>query len=454
VDDTVGGTFVSETANGARAVARVPMTTRSLTDTPAIRPARSAGQLGRVHILQLLVVEALLAGVLMLLGKGVAVSAGAGAIAAVLGVATLARRNGRWWLEQWAISRVFRRRQAAAPTAPRTEDDLAGLRLLAPGLTIIELGRTEPEADSSATADSGRPARDGADADGPGVIAVARDAAGWYAVADLDAALVTADAPGAGVPLALVARTLSVVGQAGVPLQVVTQVMPAPSNSPQAGTQANRSYRELIVQVGAGPKPVHSASRLVVRLEAQLLAAAGAARDVNSEAPSVVAALLRRAVRTLELAGLAATPLDRAGLVAVLQQSCGLQDGSPAPREEWNGWHSGGETHVSYWISQWPEPDRVPALLRGFAMIPATQTTLATIVAIPAADAGEETPDPPLDEVGLRCLVRVTAPGPRIEDVHGRVMRWAAEGGAQLRRLDGEHAPAIYATAPTGGGRW
>ncbi|MFG2042832.1 type VII secretion protein EccE [Dactylosporangium sp. NPDC048998] len=446
-----------ETAGGARAVARVAATPQPPPGTPEIRPAKRAGQLGRVHILQLLVVEALVVGVLMLLGKDVVVVAVAGAVAALLGVATLARRDGRWWLEQWAIARVFRRRQAATPPAGGADDDLAGLRLLAPGLTVTELGRSHPELDSQETADIGMLTRDAAESDGPGragVIAVARDAAGWYAVAELDTALVTADVPGAGVPLAMLARTLAATGQAGVLLQVVTQVTPALSASPQAGTQANRSYQELIAQVGAGPKPVNRASWLVVRLEAQLLAVAGAARDVTDEAPVVVAALLRRAVRTLERAGFAATPLDRPGLVAALHQGCGLEGGPDAPREEWDGWSGGQLTHVTYWISEWPEPARVPALVRGFSTIPATQTTLATIVAVPAADPTEDVPEPPLDEVGLRCLARVTAPAPRIGEVHALVMRWAEDGGAQLRRLDGEHAPAVYATAPTGGGRW
>lgn len=420
-----------------------------------MRPARRSGQLGPVHVLQLLVVEALVVGVLMLLGRGLTVALVAAAVAALLGVVTLARRDGRWWLEQWAIGRLFRRRRAA--TRPAADDELAGLRLLAPGLTVTELGRSATVSDTGETADIGMLTRDGAasaDADGPGVIAIARDAAGWYAVAELDPALVADDTPGAGVPLPALARTLAATGQAGVLLQVVTQVTPAPSATLQAAAQANRSYQELVARVGAGPRPLNRVSWLVVRLEAQLLAAAGTARDVSEEAPAVVAALLRRAVRTLERAGFAATPLDRPALVTALRQGCGLDGGPDTPREDWDGWSGGQLTHVTYWISDWPPPGQVPALLRALPAVPATQTTIATIIAVPQADAGEDATDAPLDEVALRCLVRVTAPDTRTAEVHAAVMRCAQECGARLRRLDGEHAPAVYATAPTGGGRW
>src|SRR4051794_29156419 len=115
-------------------MARVPVAAPPQASVPRIRPARRAGRIGRVHVLQLLVVEALIAGVVMVLGRGPVVGAVAGFVAVVLAVATLARRNGRWWLEQWVISRVFRRRRAGIELPPGVHDDLAGLRLLAPGL--------------------------------------------------------------------------------------------------------------------------------------------------------------------------------------------------------------------------------------------------------------------------------------------------------------------------------
>jgi type VII secretion protein EccE len=252
----------------------------------------------------------------------------------------------------------------------------------------------------------------------------------------------------------MLARTLAATGQAGVLLQVVSQGNPAPAATVHPTTPAARSYRDLLTEVGSGPAPVDRVRWLVVRLEARLLAVAGAVGDVSDRAPAVAAALLRRAVRTLQRVGLTVTPLDGPGLLAAVHHCCGLDEGRDTPREEWGGWHSGQLTHVTYWISQWPAPAQVPALLRTLAEVPAAQTTISTTIAVPPADLSEDTLDAPLGEAELRCLVRIAVPSERVAEVHAAVLQCADGCGARVHRLDGEHAPAVYATAPTGGGPW
>ncbi|MGI5237746.1 type VII secretion protein EccE [Dactylosporangium sp. CA-139066] len=444
---------MTDTGTGVRAVARVAATSQPPPGPPEMRPAKRSGQLGPVHILQVLIVEALVLTAVALLGQGLLVALPVAVIAALLCVAVLARSRGRWWLEQWRITRTFRRRRGARP-AGGPADELADLHLLAPGLSVTELGRGGAVPDSTETTDLGALTRDADEpADAHTVVAVARDPAGWYAVAELEPVAVLAEGPAPAVPLPMLARTLAATGQAGVLLQVVTQASPAtPLTSQQP--QAARSYQDLLKEIGSGPAPVNRVSWLVVRLEEHRLAVAGADGDVTERAPVVVAALLRRAVHTLQRVGLGATPLDRPALLAALRQGCGLQAGQEPPREEWNGWQSGHLVHSTFWISEWPAPAKVPALLHTLAGLPALQTTVATIVAVPPAELGDDVLDAPLGDAELRCLVRVATTSDRLSDAQSQVVRSAADLGAQVQRLDGEQAPAVYATAPTGGGRW
>ena len=56
------------------------------------------------------------------------------------------------------------------------------------------------------------------------------------------------------------------------------------------------------------------------------------------------------------------------------------------------------------------------------------------------------------DAVDIRCLARVAATPDRL-DVGVRAIRERAHAAhARLLTLDGEQGPAVYATAPTGGG--
>ena len=138
-----------------------PARVASRSDDPDARlhlaPRRRPGRIGELHILQLLLLEAVLLGVLAsgLFGMPVLI------VAALCGVLLLTvvflRSRGRWWLEKRALARHQRQRAAAAvPVA--ADAGLDALQRLAPGLSVGTV----------AMADGTR-------------IGVARDDAGWFA---------------------------------------------------------------------------------------------------------------------------------------------------------------------------------------------------------------------------------------------------------------------------------
>jgi type VII secretion protein EccE len=405
-----------------RAVARVGGERSGSVQPASIAPRRRPGYLGPVHVVQLLAVEAAVIAVLAALGQGVLVVA----VAAVAGIVVLAvvltRRQGRWWLERRMMAWQFQRRRQARPPQQGLDPRLAALRWLAPGLTVENVNT-----------------RDGAQT------GVARDDAGWYAVAAVGAQAEMRDDPSAGLPLDALVTSLVEAGQPGAVLQVVTHSVPAPSLELDAGQPAGRSYRELLQQFGPVPIPVDRVTWVAVRLDARALAEAGAdGPDDTGRAPAAVANLVRRVTRAMRTAGIHYQVLDASGLLDALTRSCDLTPAGPGgrrePREDWTAWHSGPLAHRSYWVRDWPTVAQSGALLDWLSTAPAALSSVAMILA------------PEDGEVDLRCLVRVAAPAKELATVGEAVARGAHLAHADLFPLDGEQGPAVYASAPTGGG--
>lgn len=404
-----------------RAVARVGGERAGSAQPASIAPRRRPGYLGPVHVVQLLAVETAVVAVLATLGQGAVVVA----VAAVAGVALLAvvlsRRQGRWWLERRMMTWQFRRRQARPPQQG-LDERLAALRYLAPGLTVENVNT-----------------RDGAQT------GVARDDAGWFAVAAVGAQAEMRDDPSVGLPLDALVASLVDAGQPGAVLQVVTHSVPAPSLELDAGQPAGRSYRELLQQFGPVPIPVDRVTWIAVRLDARALAEAGAdSPDDMGKAPAAVANLVRRVTRALRAAGIHYQVLDAGGLLDALARSCDLTPAASGarrePREDWTAWHSGPLAHRSYWVRDWPTVAQSGALLDWLSTAPAALSSVAMILA------------PENGEVDLRCLVRVAAPAKELAGGGAAVARGAHLAHADLFPLDGEQGPAVYASAPTGGG--
>jgi type VII secretion protein EccE len=404
-------------------VGAVAPTSREPPGPAILLPRRRPGFLGPLHITQLLLTEFALVAVLASVTQGILAATGAVAGAAVLLLVTLGRHKGRWWVERRLMTwRYGRRRREAAGTAYADDARIAALRRLAPGLVVENVAVA-----------------------GGGQVGVARDDAGWFAVAAITSSTLMRDSTG-GLPLDVLASALAEAEQPGAVLQVVIQAVPAPSTDAPASSPAGHSYRQLLARFGQTPVPADRSTWIAVRLDARSLAEALADHTANLDtAPAVVAALIRRVTKALRPAGISPRLLDADGLLATLVHSCDLElavQQTPAPREDWSAWRSSRFAHRAFWIRDWPPVDRVASLLDSLFTVPTAMTSVALIL----APAERER------MVDLKALVRVTAPAGELDQVCRSVVGAARKAKADLFQLDGEQSPAVYASAPTGGG--
>jgi type VII secretion protein EccE len=392
-------------------------------ERPQLR--RRPGYIGGIHIGRLVLVEAVLLVIAAMLPRGPVVAG----IAAVVGVAVilvaLLRSRGRWWLERRAMSREHDRRRRAAPDPTREPDRrLVMLRTLAPGMVVQEVP--------------------GATADGPR-IGVGCDAAGWYAAAVLGAETSMRGDAEPGVPLDLLARVLDEAEHPGAVVQVTTVSVPAPWQRLDNAQFAARSYRELQHLQPGSPLPAERTTWVAVRLEARSRAEVGMAGSYDAEhAPALVGSLIRKVGRLLRESGLDHRILTGDELTDALTRACELDPAAPGeswrPQEDWSHWRAGELAHNVFWLRTWPRLDNTAALLEHLISLPAASS--ASSLTLTRDGAG----------LGLRCLVRVSAPASTLESSARAVEEAATHAHAELVRLDGEHGPAMYACAPTGGG--
>ncbi len=388
-------------------------------------PRRRPGYLGPVHIMQLLLAETAIIAILATLTRGIVAIIAAGAGATALLLVTLGRRNGRWWLEHRLMIRRYNRRRRAGPARHSDDPRLAALSVLAPGLTVEDVS----------TGDGTQ-------------VGVAQDGAGWFAAAARATGTSICDDPGGRLPLEVLATALADTHQPGAVLQIVQHTVPVPGLDAHPASPADRSYRQFLAGFGGAPVPLDAVTWITVRLDTRALAEAGADLGTDRDAaPTVVAALLRGAVKSLRQVGFPCQLLDAAGLVDALARSCDLdltaQGGAPAARrEKWTAWHSSRLAHRCFWVRGWPPVDDAAAFLDRLAAAPAAATNVALIMV----------PDGDNDLIDLRCLVRVAAPAADLDRICQEIMNIAAQAHADLFPLDGEQAPAVYASAPTGGG--
>jgi type VII secretion protein EccE len=390
---------------------------------PAILlPRRRPGRLGPLHLVQLLIAEVVLISVLLALTGGALAAAVAGVAGALLLLLALARDHGRWWLEKRVMTWRYRRRLRTTAGVPDGDDPrLVALRVLAPGLTVENV-----------------------EVAGDQRVGVARDDAGWYAVAEVTLKPPARGEPG-GLPLDRLVSALVDAEQPGAVLQVVTQAVPAPSLTLSPAAPARQSYQQLLGRYGA--VPADQQTWIAVRLDARTVAEAGATGGAELDvAPAVVATLVRRVAKSLRWVGITHRLLDAEELVVVLAHSCDLESGHSTepvrPRENWAEWHSARLAHRSFWIRGWPSLADGSALLARVSATAAAMTSVAVILA----------PDDDARTVDLRALVRVAAPGADLGPICQSLTRGAERANAELFPLDGEQGPAVYASAPTGGG--
>ncbi|WP_326558390.1 type VII secretion protein EccE [Micromonospora sp. NBC_01796] len=416
--------FPQRTATGVPVGGGTP----SSPDTPErsepafLLPRRRPGRLGPLHVSQLLIAEAVVIAILAAFTGGVLPAVVGGVVGAGLLLLALGRDRGRWWLEKRLMMWRYRRRQRDTAGVPAADDPrLAALRVLAPGLTV-----------ENVTVAGGTP------------VGVARDDAGWYAVAEVTPKAPARGEPG-GLPVELLVSALADTEQPGAVLQVVTQTVPAPTVALSPASKARQSYQELLGRFG--DVPANQETWIAVRLDARAVAEAGASGGSELDAaPAVVATLVHRVAKSLRWVGIPHRLLDAEELLVVLTHACDLEPGHSAepvqPREDWAQWHSSRLAHRSFWIRGWPALGEAAALLTQVSTAAAAMTSVSLILA----------PDDNARTVDLRALIRIAAPANELASVSQALIRGAERAGADLFPLDGEQGPAVYASAPTGGG--
>jgi type VII secretion protein EccE len=382
--------------------------------TERIALRRRPHAVGDIGLLQLVVVELAVIVVGVAVRNRNAALVGTAVVVALVAVALFVRRDGRWLPDAGRLALSRRRRGRGVVEGPVGDPRLAGLRRLAPQLTVQNVETRHA-----------------------GTIGVGYDGDGWFVVAAVGPSHHEEwdETP--------VADTIPPAALAG---------LVRPTGGPDEGLAAETTAAVQVVALRDAVRSGRS-TWVTVRLEARLLAGVP---DNDPErvahVPPALLRLARRLPRALDHTGFTARLLDADGLLEALAVGCGLPHGDGLlPSEEAHGWWAaGGLRHVAFWIEQWPPSGREQDLLEEFGAL-REATTAVTYRLQPA-------PDVPAAEAGtaarfdLRGLVRVVAPPDRLEAACDRVQELAQDADARLFRLDGEHGPAVYATAPTGGG--
>ncbi|MEU4623031.1 type VII secretion protein EccE [Actinoplanes sp. NPDC023801] len=397
-----------------------------------VRAVPRKGHLGPFSLAQILAAEAALFALVAAVTRSPVALLAALAGSAVLLLVFFARRQHRWWLEHQLVARDHRRRRAARAD-PRSGPVLAALRTIAPGLTVEDIG----------VPDRAAPGITGTD--GPAVpekaVGVARDEAGWFAAVALDPAA-------APLPLDTLLGVLSGTGQPGLMMELVTHTVPAPSPDVPAASPSGASYRQLVETVSPVPVPAYRESTISVRIDAQSLAEAVLDHTTDpDEAAKLVAGLARKVAAGLRRLGVTGRPLDSGQLLALLARSCDVEPWAltegPGVDEAWTHWRSARLVHRTYWLKTWPAAaTEIGSLFAWAATAPAAQTSVALVLDTAGGD-----------EVAMRAFIRLaTRPDADLRALDRVLQEGVRRVGGELQALDGEHGPAAYATAPTGGG--
>ncbi|GIE30101.1 hypothetical protein Ait01nite_031460 [Actinoplanes italicus] len=387
-----------------------------------VRAVPRKGHLGPFSLAQILAAEAALFALVAAITRSPVALVAAMAGSAVLLLVFFTRRQHRWWLEHRQVARDHRRRRAAR-LDPRSGPVLAALRTIAPGLVIEDVSAVD---------------RAGAPEDPVGV---ARDEAGWFAVVALDPAA-------APLPLETLLGVLSGTGQPGLVMELVTHTVPAPSPDVPAASPSGASYRQLVETVSPAPVPAYRESTISVRIDAQALAEAVLDHTTDPEdAARLVAGLARKVATGLRRLGVTGRPLDSEQVTALLARSCDVESWAPAEGpgvdEAWTHWRSARLIHRTYWLKTWPgSATEIGSLFGWAATAPAAQTSVALVLDVTGGD-----------EVAMRAFIRLaTRPDADLRALDRVLQEGVRRVGGELQPLDGEHGPAAYATAPTGGG--
>ncbi len=382
---------------------------------------RSSGRLGPLTVAQLIAVELALTIALASLAFGTIALAAGGGVALIVLVVVFWRKGDYWWYQTWALKSRMRRRIRALDPEQLTEV----LHRIAPDLGITGVEDRDEN------------------------VGIGHDNNGWFTVIEIG----TTDEGTKAVPLERLERLFDETSVPVTAVQLVGHTTPvglaAYDNSP-----ASRSYRELL---GDYPAVVHHKAWLAVRLGARDAREATAER--GGEVDGVYKALASTAQRVSKLLGNVGVPnriLDAEGVREAVQQSLGVAF-APVPgertAEEWNHWYADGLRHVAYRITKWPgDAVALHRTVDALSGVPAAFVTVSIVVT--AGANGKVNPDGRVTgrQLAVDAIVRLALDQASWESAQNQLLNVADQLGVRLQRLDGEHGPAAYASAPTGGG--
>ncbi|QKW09511.1 type VII secretion protein EccE [Streptomyces sp. NA04227] len=397
-----------------------------------------AGGPGSRLLRQLVLVQAAAAAVLAGWVAGGLWLVPAGALAAVLVVVALIRRQGRSlpdWFATTAALRARRRQAASTPVPPGTEPGFAPAVECDPALRTYSFG--------------GRDRRSvGMLGDGGFVTAVLQ--------VETDATAIRADRGARPLPVALVRDALEVDDIRLESAQIVLHTQPAPALHLPQNSIAVTNYAPLQAQSGA---PAVRISWIALKLDPELCAEAVAARGGGlTGAQKCLVRVTDHLASRLTGAGFRTTVLTEEGIAAAVATSACAnplvtaqagRDELPSRRTEESArsWRCDNRRHTTYWIRRWPGLGSggasLPQLVAALSATPALATTFSLTLA--RGDNRETT---------IRGHVRVTGRGDAELVAARRDLEQAARRGkVALARLDREQLPGVLATLPLGGTR-
>ncbi|WP_327004214.1 type VII secretion protein EccE [Dactylosporangium sp. NBC_01737] len=379
--------------------------------TPVRRLRPAPGGPGEFGTAQLVAIEvsAVAVGAAVFAGGPVAFGVGAAVAAGALAVG-LSRSGGRWAYQTLGLRAAMRRRRNAGPAA-----------LPAPAFKVYGY-------DDRGTQ-----------------LGVGQDRDGWFIAIAVGGA---EEILGHRRPALRLDRLLRLLDEGTArpsALQLVSLRTAAPAGGPAPNSPAAASYRELLaLTTGRQTGPAAHLTWVAARLDAADAIEAAADRGGGVDGVHrALAAMAGRLGKALNTAGVTYQILDPAALTGAVHAACGL-DGLPAgapltARERWQGWLAAGRQQIAFEVEHWPVPFD-PAAVQALMTIPAGQL----VVSVVAARRGTE--------IGLRTVVRVIATPERLAAAVGTVREYTKTLGIRLRPMHGQHQPAVYASAPTGGG--
>ena len=377
-------------------------------------------QSGRIGLVQFVSVEvAALAAVITGYAFPSLPMVATGSVAALLVVPVVVRFRGRWWYEAAGAWLNLRGR--------RSDGAHAAVRARSAGPHWPELAALSPRLRLKTVADRTQ------------LLGIGEDHLGWFAgvaVAAPDGLSRNGREP----------LRLEWITRLADPLTTVAVVV---RHTPGSGfglpsTPSSQSYQLLREALAVPPqRDIWIAVRV-----GQLDAATAAADRGELAVHRLLGSSVSRIRDALTAHGIDHWILDGPGLRQALVGAYGPEPHDPRltrriPHESWSRWRAGRTQHVCFAVTHWP-PGEAPDLLARLADIPGA-TAVCTAVTTGAIRRVGDDEGP----TGIRVLVRVVAPpaamAPCLRQLHASARRLRVG----LVRLDGEQAPAVYATMPT-----